>query len=262
MSLRANHVAHHAASNIGFPATGGTKKKSSTKKSGKSKGAGKSKAKGDEPGLQDGVRGNRNSGQSGPNRKLVRRRVRRHRTGKATSSYGTTPAQQAKQTKQAKQTAKAQQNQQPGQAGSTQNHMTRKWNGMGNLNRAAHLFKGSQAGKPQGPQTPAGQKFVMLNNLGKAIGLDHALGKVNPNDKSFAYRLPESRTLVATINMMGSSNSFGKKKDTKKSEGKKEMSPAAFARGKQTIRRIASMFSDAVVPDDLPADYQRQSGYA
>ena len=258
-TLRQNYVAHHAAGTIAKAVPGGKKKKTAPKKKAKkSKGAGRGAAAGDVNGPHGGIRGGARSKKKGKSGKLYRRRVSHNNTTKK-SSYGSTVA------KTAKNLGKAVANQ-AGQAfetaGSALKHMTRKWSGMGNLNRAAHLFRGSQAGKPQGPQTAAGKRGSMLNNLGSCIGLDHALGKVNPNDKAFAYRLPEARTLCATINMMGANNHQGKKKDTKKSEGKKPMSKAAFARGKQTIRRIAAMFSDAVVPDDLPADYQRQAGYA
>lgn len=254
MSLRSQHMAT-AATNLGFPATGGA---GGIGKKGKA--PGKSKAKrlsaeerAEQARLDDPYG---NHGTQGPRRRtrVVRRRVRRRRvsTGKTAPQYGTSKSQQAKQAKQAK---AQQQTHLPPQ--NSMKHMMRMRDSQSSLNRMTANFRNAQAGQNSGPKTPVGKKMAMLGNLQNYMKNDYAAMKANEKDSAFTYRTSEARQLVATLGTMVASATKQGKKDTKTSDSKKPLSPKQFASQKGLLKKL-KMMSDPMgtLPEGLPPDYQ------
>lgn len=260
MSVRSNHLAHHAATNIGFPNIGGTPKKTGTESTKPKKRLSAEeraeKARADDPYGNHGAR--RSEGAQGRTR-VVRRRVRRRRVGtqQTQQQFGTSKSQQAQQKGKA---GKPQGQNGPNQTGNSNQHMMRRMNSQSNLNQMTAQFRSSQAGSPNGPQTPVGKKMAMLGNLQNYMKNDYAAMKANDQDTAFTYRTSEARQLVATLgSMVASTTKQGQKKDTKKSggSGDKGLSPAAFSRQKGLLRRLKAM-SDPTgpMPEGLPVDYK------
>lgn len=262
MSVRSNHIAHHATSTMGFPGVGGTPgQNKGVKEAPKKRVSAEERA--EKARLDEGVRGDRDARRSegpGARTRVVRKRVRRRRvaTTQTQSNYGTSKADQAKQAKQAKTQAKAQN---AGQArGESSNaHMMRRMNSQSNLNQMTANFRSNQsAGQPQGPQTPVGKKMAMLGNLQNYMKNDYAAMKANDQDSAFTYRTSEARQLVATLGtMVASSSKQTQKKETDTKSDSRSLTPAAFSRQKGLLRELKAMSDpQAPLPEGLPPDYK------
>lgn len=255
MSVRSHHVAHHAASQIGFPATGGGPNKTTTKKKAPAKRL-SAEQKAEKARLDDPYGNHGGAGRTerrGKETRVVRRRVRRRRVGtqQTQPNYGTSKAQQAQNAKQAKAQAKAQ-----GPQGSSNQHMMKRMNAQSNLNQMTAQFRSGQMGQPGGPQTPVGKKMAMLSNLQNYMKNDYAAMKANDQDTAFTYRTSEARQLVATLgSMVASTNKQTQKKDGKSDS--KGLTPAAFSRQKGLLRKLKAMSDpQGPMPEGLPVDYK------
>ena len=256
MSVTTNHVAHHAASTVPFPSTGGTTSKSKTTENAPEKRV-SAEEKAEKAIRDDAASGARRSERGGQETRVVRRRVRRRRvsTAQTQPNYGTSKTEQAKQTKQAKAQAKAEQGGHTSQSSNA--HMMRKMNSQSSLNKMTAQFQSGQMGG--GPQTPVGKKMAMLGNLQNYMKNDYAAMKANDQDTSFTYRTSEARQLVATLGTMAASaTKTTTKKDTKSSGGEsKTLTPAAFGRQKGLLRELKAMSDPHMpLPEGLPPDYK------
>lgn len=262
MSLRSQHLSHHAAANnLVFPNVGGgvtTKKPSTTQKSKEKQLSAEEKA--EQARLNDPY-GDHKTGGAQRKTRVVRRKVRRRRvgnqtttasTGKAAPNYGTSKTQQAQQAKQAKQ-AKGQFHAN-GAGGDPQAHMMKRMNAQSSINRMSASFVNNQANS--GPQTPVGKKMAMLNNLSNYMNNDYNAMKCNENDKAFTYRTSEARQLCATLGTMVASANKQTKDTKSSSDTKKPLSPKQFAAQKGLLKKLKMMSDPSVhLPEGLPADY-------
>lgn len=261
MSLKANHFAQHATTVGGFPAAGGpggnkktgTKKTKTRKKKALSARQKAEAARADDPYGNHGASETRRRGDGRVRRRRVKVRRRRVSTGQAKPNYGTSKAQQAKNANKSGKAQLAQQN-----TGPSNQHMMRSFNAQSSLNRMTAGFRGAQAGRPQGPQTPMGKKMAMLGNLQCYMKNDYACMKANDQDTAFTYRTSEARQLYATLGtMVASATKQGQKKDTKSSDDKPQLSSKAFTRKKGLLKKLKAM-SDPTgpMPEGLPVDYK------
>lgn len=264
MSLRSQHLSHHAAANnLVFPNVGGggTTKKTSTGTTAKTKEKQlTAEEKAEQARLNDPY-GDHKTGGAERKTRVVRRKVRRRRvgnqsnttpTGKTAPNYGTSKTQQtqqAKQAKQAKGTLLAN-----GTGGDPQAHMMKRMNAQSSINRMSANFVNNQANS--GPQTPVGKKMAMLNNLSNYMNNDYNAMKCNENDKAFTYRTSEARQLCATLGTMVASTSKQSKDSKSTSDTKKPLSPKQFAAQKGLLKKLKMMSDPSVhLPEGLPADY-------
>lgn len=142
--------------------------------------------------------------------------------------------------------------------------LNRTMNGQSSLVRASVLFKNNQSQSPQQPQNNANLavRNKMLQGLNNYIKNDYAMMKLNPDDKAFTYRTAEARQLGATIGQMVASTSKlgGGDKKTKESDRDNtspRLSPEAYGRQKNLLRRLSAMSDPKPrLPDDLPTDYR------
>lgn len=261
MSVRSNHLAHHAASTINFPTTGGTNKKADTGET-KAKKRISAEERAEKARLEEqGDRGgSRRSEGAGRETRVVRRKVRRRRvsTQQTQPQFGTAKSQQSEgKTKTGKTGPQNGPNQTPA---SNNQHMMRRMNAQSNLNQMTAQFQSGQTGQPSGPQTPAGKKMAMLGNLQNYMKNDYAAMKANDQDTAFTYRTSEARQLVATLgSMVASTTKSTGKKDSKSSgsSGDKGLSPEAFGRQKGLLRKLKAMSDPAgPMPEGLPVDYK------
>ena len=257
MSLRAQLVGNQAAQNH-FPAaggttggTGGTSKTRRRRRLSAEKRAEEARLN-DPYGDHGGARGPEQRGR-------VRRRsvrVRRRRVGTQAKVAQQTTAGKSGQAKQGGQAGKAGGGWvHSGPSNQAESHMQR-FHQQGNLNQMTAGFRSANSGRPSGPQSPVGQKMAMLGNLQKYMENDYNCMKANEGDKAFTYRTSEARQLCATLGtMVASANNKGKKDS--KTEDRRPLTPAAFAKQKGLLRRLAMMSEpDGRLPEGLPPDYQ------
>lgn len=206
------------------------------------------------PGLPPGAQ------QAQPQKKLVRKRVRRQRVGTSSVRRGTTTkAQQSGQAQQGQEAAQTGQQAKAGKGRGVANHMAFK----GTSTQASVMYEQAARQQTQGKQmSPTEKRFMILNGLRAYTNNEYKALQSNPQDSSGTMTRKAARELCMALTTL-SGTPTGKKKDSKtedsSSNGEPTMTSADFKRRKTTLAGVMQIFAP---PPEPPPNYEPIAGVA